>query len=148
MKMSDTRIDSAAVQAEDGIWQDDLPELGDLRVKVRGLNNRQYRLKFEAMVRALPPSKRKNGAVDPIERDRIIGVCMLETVLQDWQNLEDWPDPAKPGEGVEGLQPYSKDRARVYLTNPDYQKIRDGIFVAASRVGEMIEEDAKETEKN
>lgn len=137
MKMSAAKIDSAAIESDDGVWQGDLPELGDIKVKVRGLNNKQYRLKFEAMVRALPPSKRKNGAVDPIERDRIIGVCMLEHVLLDWDNVED-PDP----------MPYGKDQARIYLTNPDYAKFRDGVFVGASRVGEMIEEDHAATEKN
>jgi hypothetical protein len=137
MKMDSTKVDSAAIEADDGVWQGDLPELGDIRVKVRGLNNRRYRLKFEAMVRALPPNKRRNGAVDPLERDRIVGVCMLEHVLVDWENVED-PGPI----------PYSKDKAKIYLTDPDYQKFRDAVFTAASRVGEMVEEDAAATEKN
>lgn len=137
MKMNSVKVDNAAIESEEGIWQGDLPELGDIRVKVRGLNNKQYRLKFEAMGRALPPSKRKNGSIDPIERDRLIGICMLEHVLQDWENVED-PDPV----------PYSKEQARIYLTDANYQKFRDGVFIAASRVGEMIEEEDAATEKN
>src|SRR4051794_20639381 len=63
VKITSAKVDSAAIQSSDGVWQDDLPELGDIAVLVRGINNRHYRLKFEAMVRALPPSKRKNGSV-------------------------------------------------------------------------------------
>lgn len=138
MEISLTKIDNSAIQSTDGVWQDDLPELGDIAVLVRGMNNKQYRLKFEAMVRALPPSKRKNGMVDPLERDRITGVCMLEHVLLDWKNVL-----------MSGAEtPYSKDQARIFLTDPDYSKFRDGVFVAATRVGEMSEEDSAATEKN
>lgn len=139
MKIQSAKVDSAAIQSEGGVWQGDLPELGDIEVLVRGLNNKQYRLKFEAMVRALPPNKRKNGAVDPIERDRITGVCLLECNLLGWRNVED--DNGAP-------VPYSKDQAKVYLTDPDYQKFRDGVFVASSRVGELTEEDNAAMEKN
>jgi hypothetical protein len=139
MKITAAKINDAAIQSMDGVWQEDLPELGDVAVLVRGLNNKQYRLKFEAMVRALPPSKRKNGVVDPIERDRLLGICMLEHVLLDWKNIED----------ENGAQvPYSKEQAKVYLTDPDYQKFKDGVFLAATRVGEAIEEDNVATEKN
>lgn len=139
MKITAAKINDAAIQSMDGVWQEDLPELGDLAVLVRGLNNKQYRMKFEAMVRALPPSKRKNGNVDPIERDRLIGICMLDHVLLDWKNVE----------GSDGVAiPYSKDQAKIFLTDPDYQKFRDGVFVAATRVGEAIEEDLASTEKN
>jgi hypothetical protein len=139
MKIKSAKVDNSAIQSLDGVWQGDLPELGDISVLVRGLNNKQYRLLFEAKVRALPPSKRKNGAVDPLERDRITGEAMLEHVLLDWKNVEG-DDSA--------LIPYSKDQAKTFLTDPDYQKFRDGVFVAASRVGEVVEEDNWTTEKN
>lgn len=139
MKITSAKVDDAAIQSMDGVWQEDLPELGDIALKVRGLNNKQYRLKFEAMVRALPPGKRKNGNVDPVERDRLIGACMLEHVLLDWKNIED-----EAGNPV----PYSKEQAKVYLTDPDYQKFRDAVFIAATRVGEVIESDLQATEKN
>jgi hypothetical protein len=139
VKITSAKVDNSAIQAEDGVWQGDLPELGDIEVLVRGLNNKQYRLKFEAMVRALPPNKRKNGAVDPIERDRITGVCLLECNLRGWRNVEDDDCVAVP---------YSKDQAKVYMTDPDYQKFRDGVFVASSRVGEVVAEDDAATEKN
>jgi hypothetical protein len=138
MEITLTKVDNSAIQSESGVWQDDLPELGDIAVCVRGLNNKQYRLKFEAMIRALPPSKRRNGAVDPIERDRLTGLCMLEHVLIDWKNVL--------LNGV--LTPYSKEQAKIFLTDPDYQKFRDGVFVAATRVGEISEEDSAATEKN
>lgn len=139
MKIQSAKVNNAAIQSLDGEWQSDLPELGDIAVRVRGLNNKQYRLKFEAMVRALPPNKRKNGAVDPTERDRITGSCMLEHVLQDWRGVED-----ETGQPIM----YSKDQAAIFLTDPDYQKFRDGVFVAATRVGEITEEDSAVTEKN
>lgn len=138
MEITLTKIDNSAIQSTDGVWQDDLPELGDIAVLVRGMNNKQYRLKFEAMVRALPPSKRKNGSVDPLERDRLTGICMLEHILLDWKNVM-----------LNGaVIPYSKDQAREFLTDPDYSKFRDGVFVAATRVGEIAEDDNADTEKN
>lgn len=139
MKINSAKVDNSAIQSEEGVWQGDLPELGDIAVLVRGLNNKQYRSKFEAMVRALPPNKRKNGAVDPLERDRLTGLCMLEHVLLDWKNVQD-----DSGSDM----PYSKDQAKVFLTDPDYQKFRDGVFVAASRVGEIAEVEDAATEKN
>src|SRR3954466_8769898 len=113
MKINSAKVNNAAIQSLDGEWQGDLPELGDIAVLVRGLNNKQYRLLFEAKVRALPPGKRKNGAVDPLERDRITGESMLEHVLLGWRGVED--DNGQP-------IPYSKDQARIYLTDPDYSK--------------------------
>jgi hypothetical protein len=138
MEITAAKVNDSAIQSTDGVWQENLPELGDIAVLVRGLNNKQYRLKFEAMVRALPPNKRVNGAVDPLERDRIAGMCMWEHVLLDWRNLL--------LNGV--VTPYSKEQAKIFLTDPDYAKVRDGVFVAASRVGEVTEEDNAATEKN
>lgn len=139
MKISSSKVDSSVIQSEAGVWQDDLPELGDIAVLVRGLNNKQYRLKFEAMVRALPPGKRRNGAVDPTERDRIIGLCMFEHVLLDWKNVED-----DQGNAIA----YGKEQAKAFLTDPDYQKFREGVFVAATRVGDLAQADEAAIAKN
>lgn len=139
MKITSAKVNSAAIQAAGGEWQDDLPELGDVAVLVRGINNEQYSAKFEAMVAALPPSKRKNGRVRASERSRIMGSCMLEHVLLDWKNVED----------AEGKPiPYSKEQAKMFLLDDDWMKFRDAVFVAATRVGEMSEEANAATEKN
>lgn len=137
MKLSSLKVNSAAIQK--GRWIDDLPDLGDIRVLVRGLNNPDYRRLQQKMVRALPPNKRRNGAVDPQEMDRITGVCLARHALLDWQNVED--------DGGNAL-PYSKEQAEEFMSNPDYRKFRDGVFIAASQVEEEDEEDNEATEKN
>lgn len=137
MKINSFKTNAAA--AIEGRWVNDLPGLGNIEVKVRGTNNPEYRRRLQAMYRALPPTKRKNGVVDPIENDRIIGVCLLNHCLLDWRGLEN--DDGSP-------LPYSKEAATPLLTDPNFGAFRDGVFAAASSVDDEEAEADEETEKN
>jgi hypothetical protein len=137
MKFTDLKTNPAA--ANEGRWQKDIPGMGNIELFVRSTNNPEYRRRMQAMARALPPSKKKGGSIDPVEMDRINGVCLLDHSLSDWKNVE--------GENGEAV-PYSYDQAKVFLTLPEWSFFRDGVFVAASTVEEEDREADAATEKN
>lgn len=137
MKLNSLKTNAAA--AIEGRWVKDMPGLGNIEVRVLGTNNPAYRRRLQAMYRALPPAKRKNGAIDPIENDRIIGTCLLDHCLLDWRNVED--DDGNP-------IPYSREAATPLLTEPDFAAFRDGVLAAASSVDDEEAEADEDTEKN
>jgi hypothetical protein len=135
MKLLKTNVAAAG----QGRWVRDLAGLGDIEVLVRGTSNPDYRRRMQAMIRALPPSKRLKGVVDPVEMDRIIGTCLCDHVLLDWKNVQ-----TDDGKQVA----FSPDAARPFLTDPAYAAFRDGVLAAASSVDEELLEDHQDTEKN
>lgn len=131
MRLSEIQINAAAV--EEGEWIGDLPEMGDLRLKVRGLNNDKYRRLQQRLIEATPRAKRPGGRLDPAEQDRITAKCLTDTVLLDWSGLE----------GDEGPIAYSAEMAKTLLTDPQYRRFRDAVIAAASRV-EEVEAEARQ----
>lgn len=117
-------------------WVKDIPGLGDIELLVRPTGNPDYRRKMQAMFRALPPSKKTKGAIDPVEQDRITSACLNECSLQGWKNVED--DSGKTLE-------YSKELATEYLQYPGF---RDGALIAASSLDDEDAESNEQTEKN
>lgn len=125
MKLSALKVNSAAL--EEARWIDEIPDMGDLRLCVRGLRNSQYRRAEQRLVDALPRTARIGGSIDPVERDRIMGACLAQTVLTDWQNLTD-----EHGNAI----PYNVETAERLLTDPDYETFRGAVTLAAQRVNE------------
>ncbi|MDP4024461.1 hypothetical protein Q8W71_17690 [Methylobacterium sp. NEAU 140] len=132
MKLSALKVDADKIEA--GEWVGDIPEMGDLRLRVRGLQNAGYRRLQSRLIDAVPRSKKQGGRVDPDELDRITSTCLASTVLLDWAGLED--------EGGAPL-PYSKETATEFLTNPAFRRFRDAVLYAATVVGDA----GAETEK-
>jgi hypothetical protein len=139
MKLSSLKVNSDTNQ--NGRWVKDLPDLGDVEVCIRSINNPQYRRHQQALVRALPPNKRRNGMVDPLEMDRINGICLAHDALcgEGWRNLQD-----EDGTDI----PFDAKTAEQMMLNPEMRKFREGVFIAASQVDEESEADNKATEKN
>jgi hypothetical protein len=137
MKLSDVAIDFNRV--EQGEWVDNIPEMGDLRVKVRGVSNADWRRLQSKLIQAVPRNKRVGGQIDPEESDRITSVLLLETAVLDWSGIED-----DSGNSV----PYSKEQAREIVTNPTHRRVRDAFLWAASTVGDAITTRQEEQEKN
>lgn len=135
MKLSDGTIN--VDRLEHGGWVDDIPGMPGFRVKTRGVNNADYRRRQMQEIEALPRKKR-TGRTDPDDTDRIVGICLLETCLLDWDGLEE------NGEAV----PYSKDLAKQLIFEPKYRMFRDAFLNAAVIVSEQIETDEKETAAN
>lgn len=124
---------------EQGAWIGDLPEMGPLRLKTRGSNNRDWR-KLQAKLIAAVPRQKRVGSLDPDEFDRITAILLRDTALLDWDGLED----------PEGNPlPYSKEQAFEFLTNPAYgRKFLVAAVQAADTVADIREEDAEQDAKN
>ncbi|MGN6549760.1 MAG: hypothetical protein ACTHJ3_07695 [Pararhizobium sp.] len=137
MKLSEMKVDAAAV--EQGEWIGDIPEMGDLRLKVKGVPNKAFRNLQAKLIQALPRGKRVGGQVDADEMDRITGICLQETVLLDWSGVED-----EDGSAV----PYSKEKAGALLTDPQFSRFRVAVQWAASIVGDGAAEEQAADEKN
>jgi hypothetical protein len=126
MKLGALKIDST--RAEQGAWISQIPDMGDLRLKVRGFGNSDYQRVLARETAAVPRENRTAGRIDPNVLENIMAVCMLETVLIDWAGLTG--DDDQPIE-------YSKDMARTLLTDPDYRPFRDAVAWAARVVEEI-----------
>lgn len=124
---------------EQGAWVDNIPEMGQLRLKTRGSNNRDWRRLQTKLIASIPRQKRIT-TLDPDEQDRITAILLRDTALLDWDGLET-PD-GKP-------LPYSKEQAFEYLTNPEYGRrfLMAAVF-AADMVAEQRQEDTEQDAKN
>lgn len=135
MKVSDRKIDPK--KREEGAWVTDIPEWQDLKLKVRGRDNKDWARMEQTLINAVPRKRRLNG-LDPVERDRINGILLRDTSLLDWGGIED--NAGNP-------EPYSKEAANKYLTQPEYEPFRNAVLWAATVVAEQgqaeIEADAK-----
>ena len=126
MKLSDLKVDSKAIEL--GRWVDDIPDLGDVRLKVRGLGNIDFKRRQAQLLQAIPVSTR----TDNEETEKVTTQLLVETVLLDWE-IEDLP--------------FSKDEALRVLSDPDFRILRDGVIYAANVVArgqaEELQADAK-----
>lgn len=132
MDMNSRKIDTA--KQEQGAWVDDIPEWGDLRLKVRGIGNSDYRRLQSKLLESVPRQKRVRGAIDPAEADRITATCLLNAVLIDWDNLQENGEPV----------PFSKEAAKRYLFDPEFAEFRAAVSWAANVVSEQGAESAED----
>jgi len=140
MDIKTIKIDTDRV--EQGAWVGDkygrpIPDMGDLCLQVRGINNADWRRMQSRMIANVPRAKRLSGRIDLVEMDRINTVLMRDCGLTGWENMTE--------DGVE--VPYSKESAERYLTDPVYVAFRDAVMWACTVVGdgilEQVEADAK-----
>jgi hypothetical protein len=108
-------------------------------LKVRGVNNADWRRLQQTLYEAVPRSKRIGGRIDPDEMDRITTSCLLSACLIDWENVE--------GDDGQPLA-YSKAAATKLLTDPAMRRFRDSVVWAANVVGEQGAEDRTEIAGN
>jgi len=137
MKLSAGKINVAAL--EQGAWVGDIPNMGELRLKVRGTSNADWRELERKLINALPREKKIRGLVDAKEQDTIVAECLFQAGLQDWDGFED--DEGKP-------IPYSKELAREICFNPEYMRYRDAIAWACNVVAEEKKSDQDDIVKN
>lgn len=125
MDLSEHRVDPKL--RNDGAWVDDIPEMGDLRLKVRGSDNKEWLKRADALINAVPRKKRING-LEPEDRNRISAICCRDHGLLDWANLK-----------IGGVDvPYSKEKANELLTDPQWVEFRNAALWACNVVGTQI----------
>lgn len=132
MKLSSLKVDAEKI--EDGAWIGDIPEMGGLRLKVRGLQNAHFRRMQAKLLDAVPRAQRQGGRVDPDVMDRITAQCLAGTVLLDWEGLED-----ENG----GALAYDKALAADLVTKPEFRRFREAVIYAATIVGDADAEGEK-----
>lgn len=130
MKLNELKID--AEKFEQGDWVSTIPDMGSLKLKVRGIGNTDFRKMQSRLFEAEPRQYKVGGKLPPERQDIITSQCLLHTVLVDWDGLLD--ENNRP-------IPYSKDLACDLLTKPEYKRFRDAVAWAASVVAEGIEFD-------
>lgn len=124
MKLSTIAVNPTAV--EDGEWVKDLPEMGDLELKVRGQNSASWRTLQRKLVTSLPRNLRNRADGLPMKtQDDMINKCLVGAALLDWKNLELDTGPV----------PYSRDLAEKLISDPAFQVFRDAVLAATVRVG-------------
>lgn len=135
MDLSGLKTNTAVI--EQGGWVDNIPDMGDLRLKVRGRGNSKWRRLESQLMGSVPRGKRLNGRIDTAEIDRIVAICIRDAGLDDWENLKD-------GDLV---VPYSKEMAATLLTDPQYRAFFDACVWACAVVADgsaaSLEDDAK-----
>lgn len=136
MKLSEIKVDATAV--ESGQWIGDIPEMGNLRLLVRGLNNSDYKRMSAKLYAATPRAERPGGRLTPEAGEKLQARCLAATVLIDWDGLEDDNGPVA----------FASDLALKLLLDPSYAAFRDGVVWAATQVGAGRAEDAEEAAKN
>jgi hypothetical protein len=124
---------------EQGAWVDNIPEMGELRLKTRGAENRDWRKLQAKLIAGIPRQKRLN-LLDPDEADRISAILLRDTALLDWDGIVDAEDNPVP---------FSKEQAFEYLTNKAYgRRFLLAATYAAQFVAEQREEEAEQDAKN
>ena len=135
MRLSDRKIDLQ--KREEGAWVKDIPEFMDVELKVRGSGNKDWARMEQKLIAAVPRQRRANG-LEPEDRLRINGILVRDCSLLDWRGIEN---------GTGEAEPYSKEAANKYLTNPEYEAFVWACVWAANVVAEQgqaeIEDDAK-----
>lgn len=133
MKLSEIRIDPEKL--EQGDWVGDIPEMGELRLKVRGIGNSDFRRMQAKLTEAEPRQYRISGRLPPERQDAITAKCLLHTVLIDWDGVLDDDDQPIP---------YSQEFAQDLLTKPEFRRFREAVAWAATVVAENIGETTDE----
>lgn len=137
MDISKIKIDSAKIEA--GEWVKEIPGMGDLELRVRGLGSIAYREALAARQRAIPRDKRNADGSIPVRlSDEATAAAIADAILLDWRNLES-------GEVSVAFAP---DLARDYLIDPDYGVFLDAVLFAASKVASDAAVVEKALEKN
>lgn len=118
-------VDALAL-IDDGAWVSDIPELGGVRLKVRGLQSKVVASTYARKERAAPKEDRERDG-KTLTRDaslRISREVLHEAILLDWDGFTDGGKPVK----------YSAQLAAGLCTDPQYKAFADGVAWAAGVV--------------
>jgi len=137
VKLSDLKINSDAV--EQGAWVNDIPDMPDLRLKVRGFGNVDDRRIQDLEYQKLPRALKVRGNLSPAGQDSIMTKRLLSTILVDWDGLT--------GDDEQPI-PYSREMAEKLLTDKEYAPFRRAVLWAASIVESETMEGREDDAKN
>lgn len=123
---------------EEGEWVSDIPNLGEIKLKVRGLNSSTFRTLYAKKEKALPMTERLADGSPTAEANKSIVIdCIAEGVLLDWEGF------TSEGKALK----FSVDTAKKYLKDPNFELFADAVTWAARVVDNGKAIIKEETEK-
>jgi hypothetical protein len=135
MELGNFKRDSAAITA--GQWVSDIPDGGDIRVRVRGLSSP---VAIDARARkernAPKKSRSRDGSLKAEPGIQIMREVLSEVILLEIEGL------------TEGGKPVDLARAKAMILDPDYEALADIVAWAARAVERGVADDAEAAEKN
>ncbi|MBS7542528.1 hypothetical protein [Ancylobacter oerskovii] len=123
MKLSAIKVNTKAIEA--GKWVGDIPEMGDLRLKVRGIGNSDFNRRYDELVQAIPRAERPNNRLTPDAQRKLTAQLYAETILLDWEGLTD--DDGAP-------VAFSMEFAEQVLADPEMRDFVFAVRYAAQQV--------------
>lgn len=124
---------------EEGTWVDDIPECGDLRLKVRGLNSRRVLSVRARKERSVPKEERdKRGQIKQETAERILSELLHEEILLDWDNITENGEPLL----------YNLELAAKWCTDENYRGFADAVTWCAQVVDKGYQETKEDLAKN
>lgn len=137
MDIQSLRKDSALIT--EGQWIDTIPNMGDLRLRVRGASSPRVVAVRARKQRAVPRNERlRDGSLTVETTIRIETEVLHEAVLLDWDGLTDGGKPVK----------YDPALAHEWLTNPDFRDFADAVVWASQVADRGIAEQKEEVAEN
>lgn len=137
--MDITKIKKDLGAIDHGVWVDNIPNAGNLRLKVRGLTSSAARDHRSTLERAVAPEDRlDDGTFSTAISLEILGKVLADVVLIDWEGLTD------DGREV----PYNPALAREWCTNRAYETFADAVVWAARKVDGAREKTTEMVVKN
>lgn len=132
MDIQSLKKDSATIAG--GQWIDDIPGMGDLRLRVRGLTSPQVTTLRSALERkAEKKDRNRDGSLKYEANVRIMKQVLHDAVLLEWDGLTDGGKPVL----------FGKEQAGEWLYNDDYRSFADAVTWAASVVDNGAAEDTE-----
>ncbi|WP_024586005.1 hypothetical protein [Aliihoeflea sp. 2WW] len=123
MDIASLKRDSSKVEAGD--WVSDIPGMGDVRLRVRGLSSPTVvALRSRKERKVTREDRERDGSLKPEAAMRIFGEVLHEAVLFDWDGFTNGKQPL----------PFDANLAKEWLTNPDYVAFADAVVWAAQIV--------------
>lgn len=124
--MDISNLKKSTDKVEGGEWVWDIPQMGELRLRVRGLGSELYKQVFSRKQRAVVKADReRDGSIKDDVLHRIRGEALHETILLEWDGLT---ADGKP-------YAFDKDVALAWLTDPEYEDFQFAVLYAAGVVG-------------
>lgn len=120
MEIKDLKSNSTAIAA--GQWVGEIPDMGNLRLRVRGLSSpavASIRARKERT--ATRKDRNRDGSLKTSVGLRIAAEVLFEAVLLDWDGITDEGKPV----------PYDTKLAKEWLTDPDYREFANATAWAA-----------------
>ncbi|GHC79371.1 hypothetical protein [Limoniibacter endophyticus] len=120
MDIGGLKRDSKKVEA--GEWVGDIPGMGDVRLRVRGMSSPTVSAIRSRKERKITRDEREpDGTLKQEASLRVLGETLYEAVLLDWNGFT---------EGGK-LIAYDAELARKWLTDPDFGVVQDAVIYAA-----------------